>query len=524
MSTFRAKTEAEDRSLNRRRGLPLGDRDAGTTPQSPIQAGLGITLAVLVSPSTTSVVGLLRYATGGNEPTRVSFSQDPGNATRWSIEGAIGGSKLGFPTGLDYAQARGFSLEIQAFSRGGVTSRVYEFWVGSGRHGLPIDCGTREGFSFRTKQCCFNGRPLRDPQNDPIVPLGWFDHYFEPSNGSWAVGLLPSTSGGLSLECSLSDELDNIYFPDTITGLSTGKPGNPFQYVPESLVGPQSIADLLGGQQQLRPDVDAQARGMRDGHFVFADTVDGRTLAAGTEYKQLEAASYEQALRQWERDGSVASELQASWWDGSAFSSEASIAANPVLQLTLKNMQVGDHVYFFASPWPAPNVGPAPGSAPGARPGLIDFAVTQPLALPKTLVGSAVGYANGNSQLITNLGQPTSGSITVAPGGFAAAISGTAAWNRAAAGGYAFLNGQTGLTFAVPLDVAWLTNFLFITGTNSGMPLASATLYIVGVVCPNGGLATSSSAAGGTALTTQFGVDFPHGSYLTTLAALRFKS
>ena len=163
-TTMRGELLRERKTFNDKFFLTLGDSTAGMSPYNPIQLGIGVTLRVNTNNHANSVRMTLKRVTDGDSETPRTITVTKVSDTEWRAEGAIGGTRLGFPqTPPDYHIPQCFELTMTARNRGRSISRVYNFWVGEGPVGTIVECIDREMIGAKPLVCCFDGLSFRDP-------------------------------------------------------------------------------------------------------------------------------------------------------------------------------------------------------------------------------------------------------------------------------------------------------------------------------------------------------------------------
>ncbi len=518
-STFRAEIVVDGRPVGRRAPLALGALLAGTHPLNPIQAGIGMTVTVSVGGAAASVFGRLIYMLDGTELSsqRLSFTQVSGSSSAWSLEGAAGGPNLGFPAGIDYDEPKPFEIEITVLYRGGEDTKRYGFWVGSSRHQLGETCRTREGFYALFKNCCLNGVGFRS--NTPLMPYGDFDSYFDPDDYPWATGL---SLGGESITriCAPERELLNPYIPDSISGDSGDHVDNPFVTPSRPLILPRTPYVMLSGAERLVEQFDGSAAECEivatSATIPNDDTDTAFTVPPG--YDRLSPAWLPAPVRpSASRTNRLRAFIGAQWVNGtSPVEASASLTPTATLRIALSGFDPGERVYLFVSTVRPQFIGPGI-TVLSAPLGVNSTWPTAAIDEPRLLAGSG-GPASGIGSLLMGLGIVTGGAASpfLAP----RAITGGATWAIGALGGVANLGSQTGLTVVLPADWTYLAGALALYGAQAMLPDSVMPLYVQGVVVRPTNAPTPTTAGGGTGL-GNFGVDWPHSSFLTNVAMVR---
>ena len=519
-TTFRAEVPGDGRALNQRQALTFSG-GAGSTPQNPLQAGLGVTFVVTAAGATAfaSVTGRVIYMAGAGEqpgPT-FQFIAVPSELRQYAYEGALGGPRLGFPTGLDYDIPKPFELEVSVLYRGGARIFRFAFWVGNGEHARVEECATREGFGAFFKNCCFNGQGFRAAGNQQLYPYGEFDALFEPPDSPWGFGL-GAAANVIDLACNI-DALENPYLPDSITGESDGLVDNPFVNPSAPLVVQSSPYDLLAPVERITVGDDnysAAELGVNAGRALPPRDAANVAFATPPGLDRLSPARHPAPLRSASRrTGRVRGYLVARWI-GTPLQYEASLAAAPALQLTLTGMDSGEIVYIFASTVRPEFTGITPPTvaAPlGVTPNWPVAAISEPRLVAGT------GGPGSIAQLLMDIGIVTGGSAStfLAP----RALTGGATWATASIGGYALVGPSGQTTFTIPIDPTYLGGALTLHALNASLPDAVMPVYIQGVVIRPG--TAPSPTSGGTGL-GNFAVDWPASAWLTTVAVVRLRA
>lgn len=542
-TTFRGELRNGAKALNRRQVLLLIGTDAGTSPQNPVQAGLGITLEIRTGKQTSSITARMIYMGDANETRRPAVTFTQVSTGRWQAEGAAGGSNLGFLPNLDYAIAQPFELEVTVVYPGGRDTQRYGLWVGSGHHARQEDCHERDHFNVRLLKCCYNGQGFRTSENqafyDSFVggPRSEWDVIFdpgeEPVGSGWAFGVPNS-----EVE-RICDTWDNsrVYVPDAISGLSTGRVDNPFVNPTEDPPAPRADEyDMLPSQGRLDPvinrtaaDIPWEASGptQRPAPPWWPDPpVAVYTAWPDTDRVLKPMLDSVPAARPSSRTtGRLRGELNVRWITQNhpyslglpyeetievllpTFSPSEEPATPPHLRFSLTGMDAGETVYLWCSAAYHGRLGP---SGEVAHP--ID--VFQ-IGFTRLTNGGGPG---SNFNLQTAL----TGTFSFGGGGspqfplFPRAITGLNQWGLTRPGGIATIGSSGALTFDLPADVDYMTSVANFSKTTED-PSGGMTITFQGVVCrPNTGPRPTLSS-------DPWGVDWPHSSYLTTISRIRIR-
>ena len=528
-TTYRAEIERDGTSLNRRQVVPMAQTLAGTNPRNPLQAGLGGTFVVTGNSLVTTVIGTMTYMpdTAQAQSKSITFAKDA-NAFRWTAEGAIGGSNLGFPEDLDYDTPQPFEFTIKVVFRGGSQTRAYGFWVANGEISGCDTCYTRDSFSAVLQNCCYNQRGFR--ANDLIVPstggsgpglfgeFGEWDAFFSPADyPTWAIGLGNSGSPPLENICRPNRDLLNPYLPDSITGEDNDRLDNPFI---GRVVTPttRTRTEQLDVFQLLEPiDGTAGETGLTVGDInPGADTLGNPYMDPPGFHRSSPLLIGPGPRPTSYGNNQVTRALVALQWTNGLSTIEASIGATttPSISATLSGFDNGDDLYLFASVAPATFAGPVPN---GVNPPLVfpPLGITTAFVPPQHLIEPRVTNGVSGSGIVNHY-------HNFGLAGTVVAISGGTTWNTAAIGAQYQLTPATfatSVTVDIPIDQTFLGAALTSLVAQSNAPDGIVTLFLQGIVCRPGTQPITDTTA-----TSTFNVMWPADSFLTNLAALRFRA
>lgn len=215
-TTLRGELLKAVETFNDRYFLTLGNTGAGMTPYNPIQAGIGARLILQVDQNVKQVVMEL-HRVGDVDTLPLKLNPVKTSVSTWEVEGAIGGSRLGFPQPpLAYHMAQCFELTVRAKNLTKVDEKVYTFWVGEGLVGTIAECQDRKVIGTKPLIAGFDG-------------LGWQDFMFADNYAEFYARNTSDTFVSNDDECLkglTEDPANGVYVPGG-DDIFTGPAGNP---------------------------------------------------------------------------------------------------------------------------------------------------------------------------------------------------------------------------------------------------------------------------------------------------------
>ena len=165
-TTLRGELLKAVRTFNDRFFLTMGNTGAGMTPYNPIQVGLGARLIIQTDRNVNAVSLTLSRVSDDASVNPISLNPVKTSATTWEVEGAIGGSRLGFPQPApSYHVPQCFELRMVARNKSKVDEKIFTFWVGEGLVGTIAQCIDREVIGAKPLIAGYDG-------------LGWHEFMF----------------------------------------------------------------------------------------------------------------------------------------------------------------------------------------------------------------------------------------------------------------------------------------------------------------------------------------------------------
>ena len=165
-TTLRGELLKAVKTFNDRFFLTLGNTGAGMNPYNPIQVGIGARLIIQTDKNVNSVSLSMSRVVDGASVSPISLNPVKTSDSTWEVEGAIGGSRLGFPQPAPgYHVPQCFELRMIARNRAKVDEKIYTFWVGEGLVGTIASCIDRKVIGTKPLIAGYDG-------------LGWHDFMF----------------------------------------------------------------------------------------------------------------------------------------------------------------------------------------------------------------------------------------------------------------------------------------------------------------------------------------------------------